>query len=536
MGVRELGRRHFLQGSLALAGGAFLSACGGNGGGGKPTSTPGAAAASPPAYQPFTGAKADLAANELVPAGYFSYPPSPPAFLTGEAGSGGSVRILTQANSVAVPVGRNSWWQALNKALGVDLEFEVASSSDWAAKQATVLAGGKLPDVMQLQNMPRMLEALNANFAELTEFLAGDAIKEYPSLAAIPTTTWLTPTYNGRIFGIAQPRPLAQRVCNFRGDLVAEMGASVSVSTGDDFVALCRELTDSKRNRWAVGQEPAWWLLYFLLEMMEAPNRWRVSDGSFTSFFEVPEMSEALDVARKMWADGLMHPDSMTGNTQEMWNSGATVLYFQDFVGWGNAVKLNPDFEVGILPAPKWSGGGLARKHLGPASYPDFFAFRKASPERIQELLRIANYLAAPFGTKEHLLVNYGVEGTDHTMKGTDPVLSDRGRNELIPVAYFSSKYVPLYASGNRELVQAQYDYLSQVLPGGEPWPTVGLYSETALAKGVAEDKKLRDLQNEIIVGRRDLKEWAAAVASWKTNAGDAMRKEYEQAQEKSAD
>lgn len=538
MSRRDIGRREFLGGSLALAGGAFLAGCGGERGD-SGTSNPGAAKANPPTFVQFDGGKPDLPADPAInlPAGYFAYPENPPAFIDGQIGSGGSVRILTQAVQIAVPQNRNTWWQELNKALGTDIEFEIAGSDDWDAKQQTVLAGGDLPDIMQMRPMPRQFDALDAEFADLTEHLAGDAIKDYPSLAAIPSFTWLTSTFNGRIFGIAQPRPLPQRVCNYRGDLVDEMGVSAAIAdiaSGQDFVDLCRELTDEKRNRWAIGSEPAWWLLFFLLETMGAPNRWREDGGTFTSFYEVEEMSEALDVARQMWADGLMHPDSMTGNTVEMWKSGATVLYLQDFVGWAANARQNPEHNIGIIPAPKWEGGGLARKHFGPGSYPDFFAFKKAEPERIQELLRVANYLAAPFGTQEHLLANYGVEGTDYELKGSDPVPTEEGATELIPVGYFSTKNVPIYISGNQDLVQQQYDYLKQILPDGEAWPTVGLYSETAVSTGLTEEQKLRDLQNEIIIGRRDLSEWPDAVEAWKRAAGDKMRQEYEESFEES--
>ena len=33
-------------------------------------------------------------------------------------------------------------------------------------------------------------------------------------------------------------------------------------------------------------------------------------------------------------------------------------------------------------------------------------AFKKASADRIQELLRICNWLAAPFGSQEHMFLN----------------------------------------------------------------------------------------------------------------------------------
>ena len=42
-------------------------------------------------------------------------------------------------------------------------------------------------------------------------------------------------------------------------------------------------------------------------------------------------------------------------------------------------------------------------------------------------MLRIANYLAAPFGSQEYNLLNYGVEGVDYTMGANGPTLNATG-------------------------------------------------------------------------------------------------------------
>ena len=41
---------------------------------------------------------------------------------------------------------------------------------------------------------------------------------------------------------------------------------------------------------------------------------------------------------------------------------------------------------------------------------------KQASPDRIRELLRILDWVAAPFGTQEDLLLSYGLSGTDYTL------------------------------------------------------------------------------------------------------------------------
>ena len=58
-------------------------------------------------------------------------------------------------------------------------------------------------------------ELLRAKFADLTEHLSGDAVKEYPFLANLPTESWRTCVFNGGIYGLPVPRAAVLYV--FRG-------------------------------------------------------------------------------------------------------------------------------------------------------------------------------------------------------------------------------------------------------------------------------------------------------------------------------
>ena len=60
-----------------------------------------------------------------------------------------------------------------------------------------------------------------------------------------------------------------------------------------------------------------------------------------------------------------------------------------------------------INPFPA-QAGGKAYQYLGTGTL-GATALKKASPERLKEQLRILNYLAAPFGSQEDMLISYGV-------------------------------------------------------------------------------------------------------------------------------
>lgn len=527
---RFANRRAVLRAGIgALAAGALGSACGNS------TSTEASGkAVRPPAYVPVTSGEPDLPADPDVgiPPGYFHYPKHPKPFIDGKVGNGGPVNALLQAHSIAVPKERNQRWQATNEALGIDLNINYVNSVDYQNKLQVTLAGGELPDLAQIVSIPELPGVLQSGFADLSEHLSGKRIRDYPALAAIPPIAWKTCTVNGRIWGVPQPRPAVGVICSTNGALLDDLGINPDVSSGQEFLDLCTELTDKRRGRWALGSDPVGWSLRFVLEMLGAPNGWSERNGRFRSALESEQMPEALEIVRKMWEAGVLHPDSFSApaSNESWWLAGTTVFYLQDFTGWTVYSKSNPELRIGVIAPPKWEGGGLARKHLGPGAYGAFTAFRKGEPERVEEMLRIANYIAAPFGSEEHLLMNYGVEGADYELDGTDPILTDNGTSEMLPLPYVSSTaFMTLYVPGAENLVRSQHDYVSEVLPDGVPNATLGLYSETDRSKGVSEREKLEALQADIVQGRQSVSKWKDAVADWRKRVGDQTRKELEE-------
>jgi len=562
-------RRRFLTGAAGatLLGTALVACGGGNSSAGSQSTTEstssGGAASTPaggstpsgggsgssggtsavPTLVPYTGVTPDLPAGDHgLPPGFFHFPANPPAFVTGPVGNGDSVSIMIEGTAgTQTPRGDNPWWQALEKAWNVKLVFNETTNQEYMDKLQTSIAGGQIGDFTQIPNggfpgkvLPQLPQVLETMFTDLTPYLGGDAIKDYPGLASIPTSTWTQiATVNGKIWGIAQPRPAVTPVVNYRQSIFTKAGVTADLNDGQDFVNLFKALTDLKTNRYAMGQLPTDWLLPLILEMMEAPNDWAVDNGKFTSAYESDQMSQALAETAKLWKAGYIQPDSfVTSATLSPFEGGLLGLYSQHFPGWGGAAAQLPDDTVGVLRLPKWNGGGPAPQYLGVPGYADPVGLKKTTDEkRITELLRIANYIAAPFGTQEYLLANYGVVGHDYTLNGADPVSTKAATSDVVtPVYAGGQSSTVLYAAGNQKLVTAQHQFLSDVLPTAIPDPSLGLYSATAAGAGVAAAATLHNVQNDVIQGRKSTSDWATAVASWRTSVGDKMRSEYEDA------
>jgi putative aldouronate transport system substrate-binding protein len=570
-----IGRRRFLLGAAGLAAGAMaIGACGSDGDGGasedagspsRPAATSGGmpsgqsstdvvatssgtssgqAKSGVPAYVPFGGVKPDLPPDAGgVPPAFYHYPATAPASISGPIGGGGTVSVMLEGTVPPHAVDKNPWWQGLNQALGVDLKLNTIPFADYAQKFQVVTAGGDLPDLLQIDaGIAHAPDILDKEFADLTEYLSGDAVKEYAGLASIPTAAWQVTTINGRIWGVPQARPAAGSVLCYRGDVAEKYGLSIDVKSGQDFLALCKELSDPDHNRFAFGQQPNTWTLSGILEMMEAPNGWSEQDGQFTSVNQAPQMKDALDVVRTMWKSGYLHPASFTTPNQMFpwWQAGTTMLYYMNVAQWPKWVQTYSSFKIGLIKQPKWDGGGLAAKALGAPAYGAFGGMKKASPDRVKEMLRILNFIAAPFGSKEYLLSNYGVLGHDYTLQGSDPVYAKAADGEMglgnqNNLVYFGSQaYYTIYLPGEDALAKMVHDYFGEVLPTGVPDPSRGLYSETAGTAGAAAGKKLSDIESDIIQGRKDVSAWDSAVTTWLKEAGSQIAKEYEEAYAKS--
>lgn len=524
-------RRQFLLGAGGVAvGSVLLSACGS----GAAKSSEPHKAVQPPTHVPFTGVKPDRPGVGGLPPAFYTYPENPPKFVTRDFDDGGTVTMMLEALSIATPEGSNRWWQALNKAVNANIHFQIVPSADYLQKFQVVVAGNTFPEIAQVLQLPNMPQVLERQFADLSEYLSGDAVKEYPGLASIPTEAWQVVTVNGRIWGIPQYRPMSGVICSYRSEVLDQLGVAPDINSGEDFMSFCKEVSSASAKRWAYGGPIAQYVLPWLLEMLEGPNVWKQEGGKFTSWNEVPQMSEALSIVNKMWKNGYLHPDSFAnpGELYTWWSGGTTALYFQSFTGWAGYATTNPTWRQGALLPTKWDGG-RAPKFLsaGGAAYPDFAAFKKGKPEQIKKLLRICDYLASPFGTQEFLTVNYGVEGHDYTSTNGNLKPTPAAASEQLPLPYVGSqRYTTLYVPNNKADVDRQYEWLQQAMPGGVLNAAQGLYSPTDQTKGATWGKKFKDLQGDIIQGRKPVSAWEDTIKDWKKDVGDKIRHEFETA------
>lgn len=533
-------RRRVLAGATGVAGALALGACNNQQQPGPGTGT-GNGNVEYPKYIPMTSAKPDIpAAHPLGYPGYLSFPKDPVSVVDGKPLSGETITSTAQLQAPApAPMENNSWWQAINTALGGTLKMDAVAGAEYVAKVSTLMAGNQLTDLVQIPNgLPKRADALVARFTELSAHLGGDKIAAYSQLANLPEQAWRAAAFKGGIYGIPMPLGFVSTRLITREELIKQRGLTSQVASADEYLALCKGITDASRNQWALGDGKA--LNSYLKEMFGVPNVWRVSEsGQWTKDIETEEYIAALEFLKKLWDAGVIHPDAFGKiNLVDLYKSGRVLIMPGGGAGMVTTYNLYADAAPGIemaMPiAPKADGSGQAQKHLGSGVYTLTAIPNSVPADRVGLLLKALNVLGAGFGTKEYLAVQFGAEGSTWQWddKTGSPKALPKAQSEKLPVNYLpgamSGGY---YAAGYPEIVRTATTYEKKVFEL-EPLldPTVGLYSATEANVKAVQAKQIDDAVGQIIQGRRPLSDWSKVVEEWRSSGGDKIREEYQQA------
>lgn len=486
-----------------------------------------------PNYVSFEGVKPDLDGAEFnIPDAFIHYPSDPVQATDVVPGDGEPIKVMTYTNTPIPPrVEKNTFWQELNERVGSPIEINLTSSVDYSKKFATSVAGGKLGDLFMLGNVPQKPQMLEAKAVDLTPHLSGANIEKYPFLANLPEASWNATMFNGKVFGIPIPRGSIQtQVLYARKDILDDLGLPAEIASAEEFRNLCKELTDKRKNRFALATVPS----VFVRNMYQIPNGWTVEGDTLVSAYEHPGYEDALSLMAEVWKAGYAHPDSFTGQNQDKKNrfgNGTGPLVSGTFSGWPAYLQSLPeDGEISIFAPPAYDGSGPGTAWLGQPTL-EVTVVSKDAEDRIETMLQFLNHLAIPFGTKEHLFRKFGDKGVHHSIVDGNPVLTDKGLNETrLGLNYTGDGPYVVYLPEQEGATQACFDAMKEVIPTAVENPVSGMFSETDSRKGRQINGDLGDLMNEIIQGRKKVSDWAAGVKKWKSGGGDTIAKELYEA------
>jgi ABC-type glycerol-3-phosphate transport system substrate-binding protein len=538
-------RRTLIAGAAAaLAATPLLAACGsaatkGNG--------PGATGADAlrkalPDYLPSKAVTPDIpgvpgVAGTVSDPAFLSYPADPVQTVSATPGSGGTYTTRTPLWGSIPPSTGNAYYDAVNKALGATLKMQPADGNTYVDAIPALFASDKLPDWIQIPpwiNARLNLATAAERLVDLTPYLSGNNVAKYPNLANIPTAAWQSGVWNGKLYGL----PCYPSAGSFPGylfyrkDILEALGASPDVKSADDLFNLGKQVTDANKGRWAFDD-----LWPYLKWPFGVYGTWmQDSSGKIINQYEHEGYAEALAFSAKLAKAGLVHPDALALNVQQgqqrFW-SGKVVIQGGGQGGWdGEDAKggtaANPEYNRQAFKVFSANGGTPGIELSTGAGWFSYLS-RRLSDAQVRELLGIANYLAAPYGSKEFLLVNFGAEGVDYAMSGGNPLLNAKGQKEVALSYQFlvSPPQTTLVKNGFTQVVKDFAAWQADAVQHAVKYLFYGMnIAEPAQYASIGQ--QVEDTIKDVKVGRKPVDAFQASVDTWRKQGGDQLRAFYE--------
>jgi len=544
-----LTRRNFLAAAAGTAGAVaaapLLAACGSA----APTKT-GSTTVSQladimPAYVPLdvAGIAPAYPSVDGSEPGYLSYPTTLVHSVSETPGAGGTYTAVAPYWGAIPRTAGNTYYQALNGALGANVSWQPTNGDTITTTLPTLFAGNQLPDWIQVPTWaepPAFGQATQTKLADLTPYLAGDKIKEYPNLAGIFSNGWQQAIWSGRI--MALPNVVSGFTTGvflyYRADILDKLGIGTpSITSISDLYDLGKEINDPAAKRWAF--DDIWTFLGYPYDFV---STWYTdSKGDLITGYETEGIIEAMNWERTIFQAGMVNPDAVAGDTgtakQRFW-SGQNLITADGSGAWdgGDVVSGSAANKGYVRQAFNFfaAGGGTPRIALAPPTeYLSYFN-KNLSSSQIKELLRIANYLAAPFGSYEFTLVNYGAASTDYTMSGDGPVLTATGNKDVdstVPILLSSPNNVisnPGYASVTTASAQfeqrnARYGYKPLFYAQNVTVP-----NDLTTAYTFAPFTSTTNIMYEVVRGRATIADYKSTLNEWLRNGGSKLKAYFE--------
>jgi len=506
---------------------------------GDATTNPGPSSAGPgdassvlPSHIPIDYVEPDFPSVNGSTAGYASIPEELVQVFDTPPGSGSTFTAMTPLWGTIPPTEGNQYFDAVNEAIGSTIDFQISDGNTYGDKLAAVLASEQdVPDWVSIPTWnvpPRFDQAVEALFEDLTPYLGGDAVQDYPNLANIATDVWKFCVFDGQIKALPFPGEIITDATFYRDDLFAEQNITDLPTDGQQLLDLAKELTGG--NQWGANDL---WTTATIIHAV--PPKWRINDdGTLTHRVETEEYRAALAWIAELYAQGSVHPDAVadTGDGKQRFESGQVLITADGIGGWhealGRQLGSNPDYSQAPFPVFAADGGTPVLFKGNPAN---IFSFVKKNEdkEKIKELLAVADFLASPFGTVEYQLINYGLEGVHYT-------LGDQGLPE--PTELATTEVQPTYTFlTDPPVVNAYVQYPGFVEAFCTWMAEAAEYVQDPAFYGMqitepneyaSLDQPFEDLEKSIARGRKSLDDLDAAVETWRTSGGDELRTFYQ--------
>ncbi|SFD02142.1 extracellular solute-binding protein [Streptomyces aidingensis] len=432
----------------------------------------------------------------------------------------------------------NPYWTAMDEAIGTAMTWQIQDGNTYGDKLGAVLAGSDIPDLVCIPgweyNKGQIPKAVEQRFADLGPYLSGDKVLKYPNLAAIPTAAWKASIFGGALRGLPMPQQVIGGVVPFYREDIFEQNGWTPPTSADEFLAFAKEITDAGSKRWAC-EDFKWSAWVYFGVLPEKPMCWREEGGKLVHRYETDAYLEALEWTRKLYEAGVVHPDAVAaaGDATARFTAGESLMMNTGSGVWHGTVSEqltggNPDFRMNAMDFFRHDGGDPVL-YAGNGAGIWTFLSKDLPEEKILAALELANFCAAPYGTYENRLRDYGVEGTHYTVENGVPVRTPDGEAQAAQVTYgfIASPEVAIAHPDQPKVVEDKCAWEQRMMPFVQEPLFYGRQIQEPDHLANLSDP-FEALEDDVVRGRKSLSDMQNAVAEWRRTGGDELRDWYQ--------
>lgn len=443
-----------------------------------------------------------------------------------------------------VDINKDRNTQKLEELTNTDLDIRVVEE----AKMSVMFASNDLPDVVG--SLGTATSKAMSGSVEAGMFMPlDDLLKKYaPNLMKqVPKEAWEAVSYQGRIYGIPNWLNNPSRRATFiRTDLLEKAGLKPP-KTIDEFLAVLRKFKEMGVKHPYAARETLKYADVVLgaYDVLPYKEQFELVNGQVVpKFFDVENMTKALNVMKTMYDEGLIAKEFATISSADwlknvragdagIWSSN--LISLNDFrTNIPNAV---PGAKVDVISSPKGpdgKGGYLMYLPVTSAHYIN----AKVKPETAIEIVKYFDWMTTDEALK---FFTYGIEGVHYTVengqiKYKEPTNKEEQEEQDFRGTLHSShestvNRLKMQTDPNGPYILNAFDTIlsTEGLSGIGFAPDLEAFAKYPDAASPASDaapKIIMDHIIKMIYGKEPIADWPKVIEEYKAKGGNEIIKE----------
>lgn len=459
------------------------------------------------------------------------------------------ISVMTESYNAESAGSDSPVLQALEEYVGSKLNISWIPSTGYDEKVTAAMGSGEYPQVMLITSRSSSViqNSRAGTFWEITDKLT-DAEK-FPNLAQTNPDVNHNISIDGKVYGLYRARTLGRAGVSIRKDWLDNVGLDIP-TTIDEFYNVLKAFKEQDPDQ--NGQDDTYGMIVTnyidgplnnIAIWLGAPNQWGVDEetGELIPMQMTDEFVDALNFMKQCYEEGLINQDMATydsnnWNEQFLQSKAGVIIDVAD-----RARRLAQNMQTTVPEAVVDVFGYVAKdadsdpRTLPTTGYSGYYVFPKSAVASEEDLDFILTVMDKCNDQEALNLINYGIEGRNYTLDENGYVVLETDSSltaEYSDLNQFATLIIPAERTVAYTTDVAQK--IDEVYAENEVWavanPAEPYVSDTYSIKGPQLDAIIAEANTKYIVGQISFEEWQAQIERWRSQGGDDIIKEMNEA------